>query len=76
MILITGWYFADRFLKFSELLDKIIINSSDPTLKKLATDVGQPHLDRRKKIVKYRRLVLGAYVVASVFALAAVLYLT
>lgn len=75
MILIAGWYFADRFLKFSELLDKIIIHSSDPTLKKLAKDEGQRHLDRRKKIVKYRRYVLGMYVVASAFALAAVLYI-
>jgi hypothetical protein len=73
MILAAGWYFADRFLKFSELLDRIIVNSSDPTLKKLAVDVGQPHLDNRKRIVRYRRHVLAAYVVASVFALAAVL---
>lgn len=73
MILTAGWYFADRFLKFSELLDQIIVKSSDPTLKKLAKDVGQPHLDRRKKIVKYRRHVLGAYVVASAFALVAIL---
>lgn len=72
MILYVGQYFVDRFLEFSNLLDQIIINSHNSTLEKLARDVGQSHLDRRRRMVQYREHVLGAYVVASAFALAAV----
>jgi hypothetical protein len=72
VVLIAGLYFADRFIVFSDLLDRIIRDSHNSTVKKLDKDVGQPHLDRRKWIVDHRELVLGAYVVASGLALAAV----
>jgi hypothetical protein len=76
LTLIAGWYFGDRFLKFSELLDQTIANSQfDPTVQRLARDIGKSHFNLRQKIVTCRPFVLSAYVVASLVGLAAVLYI-
>ena len=66
-VVFAGLYFGANFVKFSKLLDNVILSSRDPIVQRMASEIGRSRW--RSALAKYGKVVLAFYVLMSILVL-------
>lgn len=67
VVFAPGLYFGANFVKFSRLLDNVIFSSRDPTVQRMASEIGRSPW--RSALARHGNIVLFFYVFMSILVL-------